>query len=684
MASIEDFHQDFLQSILSDAESRGLLKAQSFFEIVCEDLVSVGDLTRNYFPAEYIKRGIEAYGYDYDDERKILTLLNHQFFQDDLIQTLTKIQIETKFARLRTFFNKCSEGMYNDMEETSEAYSMAYNIYKYSEKKQLNKVRLMVLTDGKATRNLLELPSETDKNIQFDFRVIDVEYLHNIYESESKAAVSDIEVNLPCLKINDESNSYQSYLAVISGDLLVRIYEEHGQKLFEQNVRTFLQFKGNVNKGLKNTIEWRPEMFFAYNNGITATAESVEIGSDGNLKKIKNFQIVNGGQTTSAIYAARTTSNLNVSKVAVQMKLSVVKQSENQDEFISKVAEYANTQNKINNSDFFSNSPFHKDMKDYSSRIYAPAIGGCQKRTHWFYERVRGEYLNSQAYLKPAEKNRFIMENPKSQVVDKTLLSKTEIMWRRRPDIVSKGAQESFKKFADEITEILEKDNLAITESYFKDAICRVILFRAVEKMVSAATWYDGGFRAQTVAYTISYLSALTQASGLDLNFDLIWEMQDVPDALIDMLKLISEQVYKRVTHPAPVYANITQWTKNSMCWTSVQEIDIEFPEEDPRLFVFREDKNFKIKEAKDVKAVDKGIDAQILVMKVSHTDWNMISKYYSNYRGIRMLSTMHLDMLAKMASGKIILPSEKQAKILNQIYESAKAEGVGLSPVII
>ena len=680
MAAIEDFHQDFLQSVLSDAESRGLLKAQSFFEIVCEDLVSVGDLTNNYTPAEYIKRGIEVYGYDYDEERRILTILNHQFFQDDVIQTLTKGQIEAKFNRLQNFFNKCADGLYREMEETSEAYSMGYNIYKYADKKLLHKVRLMVLTDGRATRNLMELPSENNKGVVFDFRVVDIEYLHNIYESETKSAVSDIEVDLPCLKINDETNSYQSYLSVISGDLLVNIYEENGQKLFEQNVRTFLQFKGNVNKGLKNTIEYKPEMFFAYNNGITATAESVEIGSDGNLKKIKNFQIVNGGQTTSAIYAAKMTSNLDVSKVAVQMKLSVVKKEEDQDDFISKVAEYANTQNKINNSDFFSNSPFHKDMKEYSSRIFAPAIGGSQKRTHWFYERVRGEYLNSQAYLKKAEKNRFLMENPKAQVIDKTLLSKTEVMWRRRPDIVSKGAQESFKKFADEITETLEKDNLAITETYFKDAVCRVILFRAVEKMVSNAPWYDGGFRAQTVAYTISYLSALTLESGLSLNFDLIWETQEIPGSLIEMLKLISEQVYQKITHPAAGYANITQWTKNAMCWTSVQEIDIDFPDPDPRLFIDREEKNYQIKESKDLKAVDKGIDAQVFVLKVIQSDWNKLFDYYKNYKGIKNLSSMQLDILEKMTLGKIPFPSEKQAKILHQVYESAKSEGVNLS----
>jgi hypothetical protein len=253
-------------------------------------------------------------------------------------------------------------------------------------------------------------------------------------------------------------------------------------------------------------------------------------------------------------------------------------------------------------------------------------------------------------------------------------------MWRRRPDIVSKGAQESFKKFADEITETLEKDNLAITETYFKDAVCRVILFRAVEKMVSNAPWYDGGFRAQTVAYTISYLSALTLESGLSLNFDLIWETQEIPGSLIEMLKLISEQVYQKITHPAAGYANITQWTKNAMCWSSIQEIDIDFPDPAPRLFIDREEKNYHIKESKDLKAVDKGIDAQVFVLKVIQSDWNKLYDYYRNYKGIKNLSSMQLDILEKMTLGKIPFPSEKQAKILHQVYESAKSEGVNLS----
>lgn len=677
MSDLAEFHEDFLQSVLADSESRGLLKAQSFFEMVCEDLITAGDLTRNYAPADYSKKGMEVSGFDYDDERKILTLLNYHFFQDNSIQTLTKGAIDTKLSRLRGFYQKSTEGLFKNIEETSEAYAIAFSIYKYAERGQIQRVRLMVLTDGKATRNLIDLPSETIGGIQFDYRVIDLEYLHKIYESESGSSVFEVTVDLPCLKVNDQRHAYQSYLTVIDGGTLVRIYEDFGQKLFEQNVRTFLQFKGNVNKGLRNTIEYKPEMFFAYNNGITATAAAVEIDEKtGNLKKLWNFQIVNGGQTTSAIYAANKNSSLSVSDIAVQMKLSVVKDQDHQDDFISKVAEYANTQNKINNSDFFSNSPFHKDMKEYSARIYAPTIGGSQRRTHWFYERVRGEYLNSQAYLKAEQRRKFLLENPKNQVIDKTLLSKTENLWLQRPDVVSKGAQESFKKFAEYITGLLEKDNLAINESFFRDAISRVILFRTTERIITKADWYDGGFRAQTVAYSIGYLSAVVNSTGMFLNFDLIWEQQELPPALVSILEMITAQVYHTITHPPTGYANITQWTKNPGCWESVKQIDIEFPELDASLFVDRQENKYKAKESKEVKAVDQGIDRQIFVIAKPAKAWQQLFEFYRGQKGERGLSGMQLDILEKMAGGKISYPSEKQSRILFQIYQDAEKDG--------
>lgn len=680
MVSLEEFHQYFTQSILSDAESRTLLRPQAFFETVCEDLVSIGDLTKNYTYAEYIKKGTEAFGFDFDEERGVLTILNHQYFQDDEIQTLTRTQLDSKFTRMKSFLKKSFEGFHSQMEETSDAYSMAYNLKKYQDKNQILKVRLMLLTDGKVTRTLTDISSETFLNVPTEFRVVDIEYLHKIYSSASGIGEFEIEVNLPYLKINQKSDAYQSYLAVVSGSMLVSIYEDFGQKLFEQNVRTFLQFRGGVNRGLRNTIETAPEMFFAYNNGITATASAVQFGDNGNINLIKNFQIVNGGQTTSAIYAANKVSKIDVSNVSVQMKLSVVKESNNQDEFVSKVAEYANTQNKINNSDFFSNSPFHKDMKDYSTRIFAPAAEGSQRRTHWYYERVRGEYLNNQAYLSAFDKRKFLLENPKHQLIDKTLLSKAENSWNQRPDIVSKGAQDSFKRFADNISEILENDNLAITESYFKDAIARIIMFRTIERLITKSTWYDGGFRAQTVTYSMAYLSFIVKEMGFNLNFNNIWENQIIPETLFNMLDSIANKVYFKITSPPAGFANISQWTKNAKCWESVKELKVEFKNLDNSLFVDNQEIKYIQKEEKKKKVVDTGIEVQIKVINTPIEAWKKLNSYYLADKSELKLSSMHADILFKMGSGKISLPSEKQSAILYNLKKVAEDEGLKLT----
>lgn len=679
MINLEEFHQDFLQSILSDAESRGLMTPQVFFESVCEELLSTGDLTNNYTSADYLKKGLEVHGFDYDEERQILSLLVHKFFQTNEIQTLTKQHIQTKFKRLESFYLKCVAGIYTEMEETSEAYDMAYQIYhKFGE--QIDTVKLIVFTDGKATRNLLELPDKNLDGINIEFRVIDIEYLYKIYLSENNNGIFEVETNLPYLSVQSNSDEYQSYLSCISGNELVAIYDEFGQKLFEQNVRTFLQFRGNVNKGLRNTIEYNPSMFFAYNNGITATATDVVI-EGGLIQKIHNLQIVNGGQTTSAIYAAVKKAKLDVSNITVQMKLSVVKNVEKQSDFVSKVSEYANTQNKINKSDFFSNNPFHKEFKEHSKRIFAPTADGAQRRTHWFYERVRGEYLNEQAYLTPAQKRQFQLEHPKNQLLDKLFLSKSENAWLQKPHIVSRGAQYSFSEFAKTVTEKLEKDDFAITADYFKGAVCHVILFRRVEKMVSNATWYRQAFRANIVAYSIAYLSYLIEKTGKFLNFSLIWEKQSLPPLLDDLLQEITKIINDKITNPPEIYANVTQWCKKDGCWDNIKHLhqgivvgkSISSPNIDDSFLIEKEEQQTINKEDKKIKKLDSGIEIQSFIFELSSDKKYKLLEYYGKDDEI---SPMKLDILNKYCAGNLSLPSENQSKILYELYNKAIEEG--------
>ncbi|WP_457748292.1 AIPR family protein [Sulfurimonas sp.] len=677
MISLEEFHQDFLQSILSDAQSRGIMKPQAFFENVCEELISIGDLTPNYTYAEFQKRGMEVFGYDFDDERKVLSLLVHQFFQEDTIETLTQGQIDTKFKRLNTFFEKSINGLYKDLEEAYESYSMAFNIYKWYKEEEISKVRLLILSDGKATRNLQEIPNSNTGSVEVEYRIIDINYLYKVFLSQNNSIEFEItDIELPALLVDTNSDNYKSYLTYMNGLTIAKIYDKFGQKLLEQNVRTFLQFRGKVNKGLRNTIEFNPEMFFAYNNGLTVTATDVVV-ENGNIVNIKNLQIVNGGQTTSAIYAAWKNGKLDVSKINVQIKLSVVLDKNKKDEFVSKVSEYANTQNKVNKSDFFSNSPFHKEFKDYSKRVWAPVKSGSQQRTHWFYERVRGEYLNEQAYLTKAQKKQFQIENPKSQMIDKTFLAKSENVWQEIPYIVSKGAQYSFDEFARQVTKKLEENNLAITEKYFKDAIAKVIIFKETERIVSNASWYNGGYRAQTVAYILSYISHYIKLQKKYMNFEVIWEKQELPKRLKDIICQIGDAVYQRITHPPDGNANVGQWCKKTLCWDDVKKININF-EIDEFLIDSEEIKIIK-KEDKKLKKLDNDIEIQSFVVKLDKSHWNKILDYFSRSENKNDISPMQYDILNKYVKGYLPLPSIKQSKHLYDIYVLGIDEGVPL-----
>lgn len=355
------------------------------------------------------------------------------------------------------------------------------------------------------------------------------------------------------------------------------------------------------------------------------------------------------------------------------MKLSVVTDEEKEDEFVSKVSEYANTQNKINQSDFFSNSPFHKDFKEHSKRNLAPAINGLQVRTHWFYERVRGEYLNEQAYLSKADKNKFLIENPKPQLVDKTFLAKSEIAWLQSPDIVSKGAQYSFVEFAKHITQILEKDSLYITNNYFKEAISRIIIFKQTEKIVSNAAWYNGGYRAQCVAYTISYLSYYLEQNGLFLNFSKIWDEQKISNNIENIISIVSEKIYNKITNPPDGNANIGQWCKKKLCWDSVKNIKLNLEFDDENLSSKEEEKYIK-KEAKKEKRLDDDIEIQSFVVKFQK--WDKVLEYYNRIEIKNQVPIYKIDILTKVANKEILLPTVKQAKILYELYENAIRDG--------
>src|SRR3546814_6166435 len=127
------------------------------------------------------------------------------------------------------------------------------------------------------------------------------------------------------------------------------------------------------------------------------SADAVEISDMGEglfLMSADNLQIVNGGQTTASIHAARKLDQLK--DVFVQMKLTIVP-PERAEEIVPRISEFANSQNKVNAADFFANHPFHLHMQDFSRRVLATAGDVPYRESMWLFERARGTFDDERA-----------------------------------------------------------------------------------------------------------------------------------------------------------------------------------------------------------------------------------------------------------------------------------------------
>jgi len=200
----------------------------------------------------------------------------------------------------------------------------------------------------------------------------------------------------------NDLSSAKSYIVKISIPELIRIscddsdlrnkynledYSELVNKKLDfgilfDNVRGFL---GNTkyNKNIINSLKDEPSKFFMYNNGITMTAENIDVESiNANHKMkfdIKNLQIVNGGQTIRTIHNFNSLNkdNLHQYLSKAEILIRIFKTSHNA-KLTNKIAEYTNSQNAISVIDLKSLAYEQLEIEKYleeNNIIYARKIG---------------------------------------------------------------------------------------------------------------------------------------------------------------------------------------------------------------------------------------------------------------------------------------------------------------------
>lgn len=473
------------------------------------------------------------------------------------------------FKLLLGFLRRAYDGFHKQMEESSDGYRAMQQIY--SAKDSLATVRLFFLTDG-VVRSL-----DVQKD---DFPGLDVKYAVWDLDNLSRLRVGDREVieldfvndyggALSCLETQDATGEYRTFLAFVPAKMLARIYGEHGQRLLERNVRAFLQAKGKVNRGLQKTLKEEPNRFLAYNNGLCCTAAEVKVQAvkDGHvrLEWVRDFQIVNGGQTTASIFHAMKKLKVEIGDVTVQVKLTVLSDPSRVSEIVPLISLYANSQNKVNSADFSASGPYHHGLEQLSRTIFAPATNGLARGTHWYYERARGSFVDDKARQgTPAKKREWDTKNPPHQKFTKTDLAKFQHSWSGLPHLVCLGADKNFLEFA---VRMEDEGAPVIDENYFKQMVAKGIIFRTVEKLFSVEKLE--GYRVNSVAYAVAWL---VKRSGQRIDLMRIWQDQRISTVLFDTLKIVVKAAHAHINDCPD---NPGEWSKKDECWNAFRERSI-------------------------------------------------------------------------------------------------------------
>lgn len=681
----EDFFNEFRSDMLAGAEANSEFQLAAFMDAVSEELVETGFVEGFEFCHYRAQRGMRVDGYWFDDEGG-LDLFVADFECRPELGSLTRTDVDAAFKRLTAFFEaSLKKDLAGELEVTSPECGLARQIA--DRKGHLRRINLILVSERALSNLVKSMPDGEVSGVPASYHIWDISRLFRQRSSRGQKEVLDLDFEglfgrgISCLPAHLGSDSYPSYLIVMPADVLATLYGKFGAQLLEQNVRCFLQARGKVNQRIRGTIMNEPSMFFAYNNGITATAKAVETKKvpDGlAITRIVDFQIVNGGQTTASLFHTKRRDKVKLDGIFVQMKLSVI-DSEESETVVPLISEYANTQNRVNAADFFSNSPFHVRMQEFSRRVLAPAQQGAQRETKWFYERARGQYADAQSKLTPSEQRKFKAVNPKPQMFTKTDMAKFENVWDDHPKWVNFGAQKNFARYAARIGAEWKKSSDGFNEFYFKRIVARALIFRACEKLVSAQPWY-GGYRANIVAYTLATVSEIVRRQGKALDYGRIWNAQGINRTLEDGLVPIAKAVNEEIIRPPAGISNISEWCKKDACWTGLLSKLPTFEELLPEEFfdelLSAEDRASEVQTAKKTQKIDNGIEAQRRVLGIAADDWVRVHTVLSVRK---QLSTKEDGVLRIAMQMPTKIPTEKQCAVLVETLEKARLEGVTL-----
>lgn len=703
MMELEDFRKQFISDIRSDAEYEGTDPENKFIEQALIKLEELGEI-QEFNPQSVEIRGqrnkllaFDAYAYDNADGAIVLILSDFSN-RIETSQNLTNSRIDELFARMQNFIDEAVNGNIRKYcDDSDPAITVADEFRKKIGKgmvsSEIMRFKFIIISDAILSKAVKDISKPDFLGRPVNLNVWTIERFFNTYISNTSEII-EIETKdfgfpdgIPVLKADlDSQNKYDAYLGILPGEFLAKIYYKYGSKLLQGNVRAFLSVRGKVNKGIRETIIKHPENFFTFNNGVAIIARQIKMSPDNShIVYFKDFQIINGGQTTASLTNSLLIKNEaqnGMDSIFVQMKLTVLNveddMSEEQQrqyaEMTKTISQCANSQNAVSEADFFSNHPFHIEMETLSRKVLAPPINGKPYQTIWFYERSRGKWDQEQMKMKESEKLKFKDKNPKNQVVKKEKLAKCYNAILKNPHQVCKSSAENFKVFAPFIDKLYDNNRDAINDEFFKKCVCSIIIFDGLDDLVNKSSWYPkGGNKAQIVPYAISKMMDLIP-NGKDLDWVSIWQKQKLYPELATELLNIAKCAHEFLMEKANG-GIVRTISRNASVWEDFRKYPYELSKPFLNKLISKEEIKVSEHAAKRAHKFNSNIDISVEVFKLGSEYW---LKVYNDLNGQGVLSYGDCTFIKGIADyiSRGNLPTPPQCKRLKKIINDAEDKG--------
>lgn len=311
--------------------------------------------------------------------------------QSKFYQSITYDDVLSAMIKMALFYKDMIRGQFEQVNDTVQRRFLTLN----AEIGDESKIRFVFYTSAPQAgihRDRIErkFREQFTGNSNIEVSILfasDIE--EEIKESESRRAT----VESGKIRI-DESDNYLLYgdgaaVVNVSAYSIKQLYAQHNTNLLARNLRYHIAGR-DIDTAIRETITNDPDSFWLKNNGITIICDDFTIS--GKEVKLKNFSIVNGGQTT---YMLHKSANIN-SEHDLFLPCKIIKiignTEDEKNRFSLSIAKATNSQKAIKSVDLKANSP---EQIRFAQAMREAGIFYQTKRGEKVPSACRDPYLNT-------------------------------------------------------------------------------------------------------------------------------------------------------------------------------------------------------------------------------------------------------------------------------------------------